>query len=269
MGEDRDLVYSDKDLVQFLSEMGICSTDTLLVNLKLSALGIFPGKEQALFSALKLLVKDGNIVLPSFSLHLKELRFKSDLKDKIMKKMPAFNEEATPVSGLDPFSEYFRMQKNVLRDNHPIYSFAAWGKDKEEIVKPHTFDLPFGKQGVLGRLEKLNAKVVCLGTNFETCLAPYLAESEISRPLIQEKAPVLIAGEKIWISFNNVELNKYHDYEDLGTQFLQKYPVRIANLPAGQILVFNLQEFVCFARDWYQEKDCVHLLNAGWDGPEV
>lgn len=28
MGEDRDLVYSDKDLVQFLSEMGICSTDT-------------------------------------------------------------------------------------------------------------------------------------------------------------------------------------------------------------------------------------------------
>lgn len=269
MGEDRDLVYSDKDLVQFLSEMGICSTDTLLVNLKLSALGIFPGKEQALFSALKLLVKDGNIVLPSFSLHLKEPRFKSDLKDKIMKKMPAFNEEATPVSGLDPFSEYFRMQKNVLRDNHPIYSFAAWGKDKEEIVKPHTFDLPFGKQGVLGRLEKLNAKVVCLGTNFETCLAPYLAESEISRPLIQEKAPVLIAGEKIWISFNNVELNKYHDYEDLETQFLQKYPVRIANLPAGQILVFNLQEFVCFARDWYQEKDCVHLLNAGWDGPEV
>ncbi len=49
MGEDRDLVYSDKDLVQFLSEMGICSTDTLLVYLKLSALAIFPVKEHGVF----------------------------------------------------------------------------------------------------------------------------------------------------------------------------------------------------------------------------
>ncbi|EFH29289.1 MAG: AAC(3) family N-acetyltransferase [Lactobacillus mulieris] len=269
MEEDRELIYSDTDLAQSLREMGISSTDTLLVNLRMSALGIFPGKQQSLFSALKLLVKDGNIILPSFSLHLKEPQVRAELKEKIMKKMPAFDSEATPVTGLDSFMEYFRMQKEVLRDNHPIYSFSAWGKDKETIVKAHTFDLPFGKQGVLGRLLRLNAKVVCLGTNFETCLAPYLAESEISRPLIQEKAPVLIAGEKVWVSFNNVELNKYHDYEDLGTHFLQKYPVKIANLPAGQILIFNLQDFVNFACDWYQKKDRVHLLNAGWKGPEI
>ncbi|MCF1783281.1 hypothetical protein LZD76_02155 [Lactobacillus mulieris] len=49
MEEDRELIYSDTDLAQSLKEMGISSTDTLLVNLRMSALGIFPGKQQSLF----------------------------------------------------------------------------------------------------------------------------------------------------------------------------------------------------------------------------
>ncbi|KRL63541.1 aminoglycoside N(3)-acetyltransferase [Lactobacillus psittaci] len=267
--DENELIYSANDLYQALTEIGIQTTDSILIQADIQAFGIIPGKEQSIVTALKKVVAQGNIVSPAFSLQLQDPseHYEAGLADKIKAQMPAYDPQLTPAGGASAFSEYFRSQPNTSRDNHPLYSFAAWGKDKEKICTDHSYDLPFGQTGVLGRLYDLNSKVVLLGTNFETCVAIHFAESEIGRELVQESAPIMVGTEKRWIKFNNVEFDKYDDFEDLGTHFLQAYPVNIANLPAGQILVFNLRDIVSFARDWFEQKDRAHQLNAGWKGP--
>lgn len=54
-------------------------------------------------------------------------------------------------------------RKDFVRTKHPIYSFAVWGKDTEELVAMENVE-SFGSNSPFAYLEKVNAKNVFIGS---------------------------------------------------------------------------------------------------------
>ena len=54
-------------------------------------------------------------------------------------------------------------RKDFVRTKHPIYSFAVWGKDTEELVAMENVE-SFGPDSPFAYLEKVNAKNVFIGS---------------------------------------------------------------------------------------------------------
>lgn len=119
--------------------------------------------------------------------------------------------------------------------------------------------MPFDWDSPLGDLYKLDAKVIMLGTDYESCTALHLADSTIDRPLLEETAPVKNEkGEREWITFKNVdELDKYDDFNEFGTYFEEHYPEAIVKIPIykGFVRIIQMRQLVDSAQIYYRKKD--------------
>ena len=82
------------------------------------------------------------------------------------------------------FSEFVMNLKHSVRSSHPLYSFSAVGGKAQEIIKEHPLDDGLGYNSPLGRLYDQNAKILLLGTDFESNTALHLAEYSLNRKKI-------------------------------------------------------------------------------------
>lgn len=238
-------------------------TDSCIVHTSLSAFGYIPGESQAIVDVLKELLYDGNIVMAGQTTDLtdpidwEDPGATPEAQDKIRQNMPAFNAEKTPIRRIGRTPEYFRTSADVRRSNHPIYSMCMWGRDSERLSRNRSYDMPFGVGSPLDDLYKLNAKVVMLGTDYESCTALHLADSTINRPYIMEDAPVDVNGKTKWIKYKNVDLDKYDDFNEFGEYFEQNHPASIhkTKIYKGYVRIINMRDLIDAARMYYTEKD--------------
>lgn len=63
------------------------------------------------------------------------------------------------------FTEYFRIQKNTIRTDHPIFSFACRGKNAKLIFENNS-NSATGKGSVFEKLRVFDANIIFFGTNF-------------------------------------------------------------------------------------------------------
>ncbi|MGY5339189.1 aminoglycoside N(3)-acetyltransferase [Levilactobacillus spicheri] len=246
-----------------LAQLGIQPDDSLIVHTALSHFGFLPGGEASVVRVLKALVPQGNIVMAAQTADWSDpTTWEFPPADaaaaaQIRASMPPFDRDTTPVHFIGKTPEYFRTLPGTRRSNHPLCSMCAWGRDSARIVATPTFDLPFGKQGPLQKLYDLDAKIVQLGTDYESCTALHLADSTIGRPTHAEWAPILKDGRTEWVSYQDVELDPYDDFNELGARYQAAHPTTVRSVPiaGGTVTVQAMRPLIDFARDYYRRKD--------------
>lgn len=139
-----------------LKASGIEKGMTVIIHSSLSSLGWVSGGAVAVVDALmNVITEEGTIIMPTQTSDL------SDPKDwsrpavpenwwqMIRDHVPAFDPNVTPTRGMGQIVECFRTYPNVKRSNHPLNSFAAWGKHAESITKEHALSMSLGENSPL------------------------------------------------------------------------------------------------------------------------
>lgn len=143
--------YTREQLVQQLKNMGIRSTDNLLVHSSMKSLGKIQGGADTVLDALTEVVSDGLLMLPTHTWK------------QMSEEYSLFDADTEPVCvGILP--ELFRKRPGVVRSLHPTHSMAVYGKGaKEYIMGEENCTTPCAPEGCWGRLKDIKAKILLLG----------------------------------------------------------------------------------------------------------
>ena len=256
---DKNLKPITKDILSHkFSQLGIMQGDTLLVHASLSSLGYVVGGAEALFLALRDVIGEkGTIVVPSQTVEISDPAswqyppVPQEWHDVIRSSMPAYSKNLSYSKAMGAFSQLIGILPDSIRSNHPMYSFTAIGEKASEIIGQDSFDFPFGDESSLGRMYSIGAKVLMIGTDFETNTSLHLAENWLNREVIQERSKILTEHGEKWISFKNIELDLYDDYLEIQKNFMEQYTVNHISINESNVYLFDMKECVDFAHRYY------------------
>ena len=260
---DKNYIPITKDfLIDKFSQLGINQGDTLLVHASLSSLGYVVGGAEALYYALREVIgNEGTIVVPSQTVEISDPAswqyppVPEEWHDVIRDAMPAYSKELSYSKAMGAFSQFIGILPDSIRSNHPMYSFTAIGENASEIIGQDSFDFPFGDKSPLGRMYSIGAKVLMIGTDFETNTSLHLAENRLNREVIYEKSKILTKDGEKWISFKNIELDIYDDYLEIQKNFMEQYTVNHISINESNVYLLDMKECVDFAEHYYQLKE--------------
>ena len=248
-------------LIHKFSQLGIKSGDTLLVHASLSSLGYVVGGAEALFLALtEIIGEQGTIVVPSQTVEISDPAswqyppVPEEWHDVIRDAMPAYSKELSYSKAMGAFSQLIGILPDSIRSNHPMYSFTAIGKKASEIIGQDSFDFPFGDESPLRRMYSIGAKILMIGTDFETNTSLHLAEHRLNREIIHERSKILTEDGEKWILFKNIELDIYDDYLEIQKNFMEQYTVNYIKINEGNVYLFDMKECVDFTHRYYDSK---------------
>ena len=179
----RSPLLTKEELMKELRLIGLSRGMVLLVEADSERLPYMVGGEQALIEALMDTVGyEGTLIVPAFTPELLDPASISDCpfpysswEDIRRNALPYQPKLSIPVYG-DPFVRQFLRNEGVVRSNHPLYSFAAWGKYAKVICRRHPLHFALNEESPLGRVCDLNGYVVLLGTSFEQAIIHALAK---------------------------------------------------------------------------------------------
>lgn len=253
-----ELSSTRESLCRDFRKMGIQEGDILLVHSSLSSLGWVCGGEEAVVLALQDAVgTNGTLVMPT---HTSDNTEPSNWQNPPVPKewwpiirasMPAFNPETTPTAHMGRIPECFRKFPGVLRSNHPIGSFAAWGKHAAALVFDYPLEPMFGDLSPIGRLYDRNAKVLLLGVSYDRCTSLHLAEyrSLCKKTIIQDGTAMMVNGVRGWVKVSIVALDT-DDFEKIGAAFEETRKVFVAKVANASSKIFQIREIVDFGVAW-------------------
>ena len=176
-------LLTKEELIKELRLIGLSRGMVLLVEADSDRLPYVVGGEQALIEALMEIVGfEGTLVVPAFTPELLDPSSISNCpfpyeswEDIRQNALPYQPKLSMPVYG-DPFVRQFLRNEGVVRSNHPLYSFAAWGKYAKVICRRHPLHFALNEESPLGRISDLNGYVVLLGSVFEQAVIHALAK---------------------------------------------------------------------------------------------
>jgi aminoglycoside 3-N-acetyltransferase len=145
-------MLSCADLVSGFGQTGIKDGDAILVHSSYKSLGGVEGGAGGLLQAfLDLVGPEGTALFPTFNFQSWTEAHYFDIRE-------------TP-SKMGILSELARAYPGVVRTPHPIYSFAALGRRKQEFAACDDSEA-FGEGSVFGLLHRVNALLVSIGLDF-------------------------------------------------------------------------------------------------------
>lgn len=265
MGEKEIINLTNKpntvsSMVKALRRLGVRKGDILLVHSSLSMLGWVCGGPQAVILALQQTVGDkGTVVMPTHSGDWSDPAewahppVPEDWIPIIRDHMPSYDPKMTPTRGVGILPECFRSFPGVIRSGHPQVSFASWGKASEAVTADHPLTPQMGMDSPLGKLYLGGAKVLFLGTEFDTCTGLHLAETLIPE-MVRKRAgtAVLEDGKRTWKEFEDFDYDS-SDFGRLGLDFEEAHPVKKGKVGNAQCRLFDLRLGVDFAKVWMEK----------------
>src|SRR5699024_11011551 len=144
-----------------------------------------------------------------------------------------------------------RCRPDLARSDHPPSSSAALAVHARELMHPHPLSCRLGEESPLGRLARTQAKVLFLGTDYNTCTAFHLAEYRLpTSPTETEGASVSDPEHgAAWVTYTDIALNE-EDFPHIGSAFEETGAVTIGRVGQALARLFPLAEAVDFATEW-------------------
>ncbi|MFJ2258201.1 aminoglycoside N(3)-acetyltransferase [Streptomyces sp. NPDC087844] len=249
-----------------LRALGVRPGETLLVHASLRSLGWVNGGAVAVVQGLlDALGPDGTLVVPTQSGHLSDPALWSNPPvpeewwPVIRDTMPAYDPLVTPSRGVGVVPETVRSWPGALRSAHPQTSFAAVGPAAAAIVEQHAPDCRLGERSPLARLEERGARVLLLGTGYDTCTCFHLAEYRIPAPRVQVGRPVRTPRGPRWEIVTEVAISS-EEFDTLGADFERDRPVVRGRVGTAGVRLFPLVDAVAYAQRWL----AVHRSREEW-----
>ena len=248
-------------LARDLRALGVKEGSIILVHSSLSSIGWVNGGPTAVIAALmNVVTPSGALVMPTQSGELSEPSKWGNPPvpeawwEDIRQTMPAFNEVTTPTSGMGQIAEAFRSYPGVSRSNHPAVSFAAWGKEKAQVLANHSIDFGLGEESPLAKLYQLNAQILFIGTGYDTNTAFHLGEYRApGNQIVLEGAPIIKNEKRVWQIYQDIEFQE-EEFEQMGHLFDQQHQVNKGLIGQAESRLFSLKEAVDYAKTFLREK---------------
>jgi aminoglycoside 3-N-acetyltransferase len=258
--EKTKTLMTKETLVRDLKELGIHEGMTVIVHSSLSALGWVCGGPVAVVQALMEAVTErGTIVMPTQTTYNSEPSYwqhppvPKEWWAGIREHMPPYDPQTSPTRGMGAVVEAFRAFPGVLRSAHPMYSFAAWGNDKERIIHHHSIDYGFGEQSPLARIYDLDGYVLLLGVGYDSNTSMHLAEFRSTKTkTFQQGAAMIEHGERVWKTFVDVETDADR-FREIGTAFEKEHIVKRGKVGQAECLLMKQRELVDFTLEWIEQ----------------
>ncbi len=170
----------------------------------------------------------------------------------IRENTPAFHPDKTPTRGMGKIPETFRKYPGVLRSNHPVSSFSAWGKHARFVTDNHQLESDLGEGSPLARLYDLNGEILLLGVPHTNNTMLHLAEYRCDYPdktFIEQGAAVFRNNKREWITWKEMD-NFSDDFDELGLAYEQSIGYQPKKVGQAEACLLPIREMVDFAQNW-------------------
>lgn len=256
------LLSRDRAAAQ-LSELGVERGAVLFVHASLRRMGAVEGGARTVVDALRrALGPEGTLVVPSFTPensdtsppYLDRVRGLSDeAREAVRAGMPPFDRASSPAPSMGLLAETVRLTPGAERSGHPQTSFTALGPASGKLTAQHRPDCHLGEDSPLARLYEADARILLLGTDFDTCTAFHLAEYRLPAPPRRLYRCVVTArGRRQWWEYEDIELDD-SDFAALGRDFERTGDagaVRTGRVGAAHSRLIRCTAAVDFAVGW-------------------
>lgn len=248
-------------LTVHLAHLGVRPGDTLLVHTSLRSLGWVCGADQAVVQALLDAVGPaGNLVVPTQTMGNTDPSgwvnppVPRAWWETIRAEAPAFDPAITPSTYMGRVPERVRTWPGAVRSSHPQTSFAALGPRAAHLMHPHPLESALGEGSPLARMERVGARVLLLGTGYDSCTAFHLAEYRVADPPTESSSCAIRddEGQRKWVTYTGVVLDE-GDFPELGAEFEATGAVTVGRVGSATARLFSLEDAVTFATGWLTE----------------
>jgi aminoglycoside 3-N-acetyltransferase len=258
-----DFPKTRTSLAEDLRKLGVTKGMTVITHSSLKSLGWVVGGPVTVVQALMdVITEEGTLVMPAHTAHYSDPAgwmnppVPKEWWNVIREEMPAFDPAITPTYYMGAIVEAFRTFPGVIRSNHPTDSFAAWGKNKEMILKDQPLDFALGEDSPLGKMYSLNGYVLLLGTGYDSNTTMHLAEHRIPNPKTGENAgPFYKDGKKVWKTFTQV-VYREELFEEVGKAYeAEGLPVIKGKVGMADCRLISQKELVDYTEKWLNNYD--------------
>ncbi|MBE7149935.1 AAC(3) family N-acetyltransferase [Bacillus mycoides] len=245
-----------------LKALGVEKGMTIIVHSSLSSLGWISGGSVAVVEALmKVVTEEGTIIMPTQSSDLSDPKHwgrppvPEEWWQVIRDSVPAFNPNTTPTRAMGKIVECFRTYPDVSRSNHPLGSFAAWGKHAEAITMNHSLSMSLGEESPLRKIYDLDGYILLIGVGYDSNTSMHLSEVRTgARELIKVGAPIIENGVRVWKEF--VEMDYESDtFVEIGVEFERKGTVTLGKIGNAACRFMKQRDIVDFGVEWFRTKN--------------
>lgn len=253
-----------ESLAHDLRQLGLEAGITVLMHSSLSALGWVAGGSVAVVQALMdVVTPGGTIVMPTFTAGLTDPAkwqnppVPTNWVPIIRALTPAFDPRVTPTRGMGQIVETFRIWPGVRRSEHPVDSFAAWGRYAEAMTAEHQLNFGLGESSPLARLYDRDGWVLLLGVGYGNNTSFHLAEYRAAGvEYMTQGAPIVENGQRVWKSYQDVVIDD-EPFPEIGAAFEQSElgeDVRKGKVGSADARLFRQRLAVDFALAWLRMK---------------
>ena len=232
------------DFKSALIRLGVKKGMLLYVSASMEKFRYVVGGAQSLIEALMELVGyDGTIVMAAPTRHLcdpVELGVvPRDRADEARSHALPFNRKLSVPSGVGEVAIQFMRNDAVLRSNHPMVSFLAWGKYAKLIVEKHPLHFGMNQESPLGKIKEYNGYVITIGNDYDRCEIFHLAQyATMKCPIRIYSCPIDKGGATSWIELLDLELNT-DGYKEIGKNMESRFLVKSTYLGNSNCRLFS------------------------------
>jgi aminoglycoside 3-N-acetyltransferase len=171
-----------------------------------------------------------------------------------------FDPDNTP-SGVGQFSEGFRCHPGVQRTQHPIFSVATIGPGAGAILDARLDDC-FGPGTVFDLLHRHDAKIVCLGCDFQKVTFVHYVEQACGVSYRSPKAfpgYLVTNGQRTSLTttyvVRDMSLKSVHDLRRLQVETLRRGVLRVSEVGRFPISAISAREFFAVASEMLEHDE--------------